>query len=36
MNYPVVGKSFLLGIFNATWMSIPLWFLLYLTLRLVF
>lgn len=36
MNYTVVGKTFWLGIFNAAFMSIPLWLLVYLSLRLIF
>lgn len=36
MNYTVVGKSFWFGILNASLMSIPLWLLLYLGVRLLF
>ncbi|SEM78869.1 hypothetical protein SAMN05444955_10248 [Lihuaxuella thermophila] len=36
MNCTVVGKSFWIGIINASCLSVPLWLLLYLCLRLVF
>ena len=36
MNTPAVGKPFWLGIFNAAFLSIPLWLLFYLSLRLMF
>jgi len=28
MNCPVVGKSFWFGLFNATFMSVPVWLLI--------
>lgn len=36
MNYPVVGKAFWFGLFNATMMSVPLWVLIYFSLRVLF
>ncbi|SFI65410.1 hypothetical protein SAMN05421852_101260 [Thermoflavimicrobium dichotomicum] len=36
MNYTVVGKDFWIGIINAVLLSIPLWFLFYLFLCLIF
>ena len=36
MNYPIVGKAFWLGLFNATFMSVPLWLLIYYSLRGLF
>ncbi len=32
----VAGKAFWFGIFNATLLSIPMWLLLYLSLRIIF
>jgi hypothetical protein len=36
MDTLVVGKSFWIGVLNASLLSMPLWFLFYLCLRLVF
>lgn len=36
MEYQVVGKSFWIGVINATWMSVPFWLLMYAGIRLVF
>lgn len=36
MDYMVVGKSFWIGVLNATGLSLPMWLLVYLCLRLVF
>ncbi|PRZ16471.1 hypothetical protein CLV36_102181 [Laceyella sediminis] len=36
MEYTVVGKSFWIGVLNATCLSIPLWLLLYFGLKLIF
>lgn len=36
MEYTVVGKSFWIGLLNASLMSVPLWLLIYYALRLVF
>lgn len=35
MNYTVVGKSFWVGILNASLISIPLWLLFYLGVRML-
>jgi hypothetical protein len=32
----VVGKSFWIGLINATGLSLPFWLLLYMALRLTF
>lgn len=36
MEYTVAGKSFWIGIFHASMMSVPLWLLIYYGLKLVF
>jgi hypothetical protein len=36
MQYTVVGKFFWLGITNAVLLSIPMWGLIYLTLKIIF
>lgn len=36
MNCPVVGKAFWFGLFNATFMSVPFWMLVYFSLRGLF
>ncbi|SDZ21283.1 hypothetical protein EDD57_12934 [Baia soyae] len=36
MEYPVVGKSFWIGVMNAAGISVPFWLLMYAGLRLIF
>lgn len=36
MEHTVVGKSFWIGVMNASCLSVPLWLLVYLLLKIIF